>query len=291
MIERSYMVQPTLQSEWVERRGILIVIAFFLGGLGGGLYLMSLFFDFYAGIVAAFFIVVVCSICFLFHLGRPWKFWLAFLRPHSSWISRGMIAIIGFLLFTALQLAPSVSWLAWLPWTVNNSLLQALAIISAIVLVAYIGFALGVISAIPFWNSALMPVLFAVYSLLGGAGLTLGLLLSTGSTTVELGMVKAVTNWLLVIAVVVLGVYLWVSTHINPVVRYSVTQLIRGRISPYFMGGAVLLGLAFPLTVAGLGLMYRIPDALVLVAVACELAGAFFLRYSILKAGAYAPTI
>ena len=57
MIERSYMVQPTFQREWVEGRGLLIALAFFLGGLGGGLYLVSLYFDFYAGIVAAFFVV------------------------------------------------------------------------------------------------------------------------------------------------------------------------------------------------------------------------------------------
>ena len=291
MIERGYMVRPTFQREWVEGRGLLIVLGFFLGGLGGGLYLVSLYFDFYAGIVTAFFILAVCSICFLLHLGKPWKFWLAFLRPQTSWISRGMMAIIGFLFFVFLQLAPTVPWLSWLPWTIHNGLIQALAIASAVVLIAYIGFVLGVINAIPFWNTALMPVLFTVYSLLGGAGLTLGLLLGTGSTAIELNMVKAIVNWLLVIAVVVLGIYLWISYHVNPVVKHSVIQLIKGRASLYFIGGVVILGMVIPLAVAVLGFLYQIPDALILFGVACELVGAFFLRYSILKVGVYAPTI
>ena len=33
MIERSYMVKPTFQREWVDGGGLFIVLAFFLGGL------------------------------------------------------------------------------------------------------------------------------------------------------------------------------------------------------------------------------------------------------------------
>ena len=39
------MVKYTSQTEWIDRRGIFLWIAFYTGGLGGGLYLVSLYFN------------------------------------------------------------------------------------------------------------------------------------------------------------------------------------------------------------------------------------------------------
>ncbi|MFC1945329.1 DmsC/YnfH family molybdoenzyme membrane anchor subunit [Chloroflexota bacterium] len=291
MDKLDYMVQPTFQRDWVERGGLYIVLAFFLGGLGGGLYLISLYFDHYAGITVSFFIVAASTLGYLLHLGKPARFWRAFLKPQTSWISRGMIAATGFLLFVFLQLAPGIPWLSWLPWTINNNLVQALAITSAVVLITYKGFTLGELNAIPFWNTALMPMIFLVYSLLGGTGLTIGMLVGAGSTIIELSMVVVIANWLLVIAVTILGIYLWISYNGNPVLKYSVIQLIKGRVAPYFVGGVILVGLLVPLLIGGLGFLYQIPDFLILTSAICELAGVFFITYSILKAGVYAPVI
>ncbi|MBI4333948.1 MAG: polysulfide reductase NrfD [Chloroflexi bacterium] len=291
MIDSSYMSEFTFEREWAERRGLLLVLAFFLGGLGGGLYLVSSYFHFYTGMVVAFFVVAIGKGgAHFLYLGRPLRFWRAFLRPQTSWISRGIMAVVGFVIFTALQLAPTVPFLSGLPWTADNAVLQVLATASAIVLIAYTGFALGVVNAIPFWNTALMPLLFIVYSLLGGAGLALGLVAGMGGPAALLGALESGVRVMLLIAATMLAVYLWLSYHVNPAAKFSVTQVIRGRVSPYFIGGVVVLGLVVP-AVVGILSFVSSSSALIVAGAASELIGGFCLRYSIMKAGVYAPIV
>ena len=45
MVPHEWMVKYTPQTEWIERRGILVWIAEVFGSLGPGLYLVSLFYD------------------------------------------------------------------------------------------------------------------------------------------------------------------------------------------------------------------------------------------------------
>jgi formate-dependent nitrite reductase membrane component NrfD len=291
VINRYYMTRPTFQTEWVEKGGILIVLAFFLGGLAGGLYLVSLLLGFYAGMVASFVIGAITSLFYLMHLGKPLRFWMVLLRPQTSWMSRGTIAVMAFLVFVALQLAPTIQVLAWLPWDMNSILLRVLAAASAIVLIAYKGFALAVMNAIPFWNSALTPMVFIVYSVLGGAAMALGMMLSLGGSQASLSSLVSIVNWFLIIAALVLVMYIWVSYSVSPVVRHSVMELLKGHMAIFFVGGAVIVGLAIPLAIAGLGLVSQVPAGLMIVSVVCQILGVFFVTYSILKAGAYAPTI
>jgi uncharacterized membrane protein YccC len=48
-----FMVKLTPQREWIEGHGILVAFAMFFGGVSGGLYLASLFFDSTPGIIIA----------------------------------------------------------------------------------------------------------------------------------------------------------------------------------------------------------------------------------------------
>ena len=138
------MTEFTFQTEWVEKRGFFLVLAFFLGGLGSGLYLISLYIDFYAGLVTGFLIVLVGkSAAHIIYLGRPWRFWRGFLQPGTSWISRGLFTVALFLVFAALQLAPTLPLFNWLPWTADNLVIQILVVIAALALMAYTGFALS----------------------------------------------------------------------------------------------------------------------------------------------------
>src|SRR4030042_387045 len=163
--------QFTFQTDWVEKKGILLILAFYLGGLGAGLYIISLYFNFFAGMVTGFLIVLIGkSGCHLLYLGRPLRAWRGFAKPQTSWISRGLVAILIFLIPTALQL---VAVLAKLPWS-DNLALQVFVFIGAFALMAYTGFALSVVRAIPAWNTSMIPVLFITYSIVGGAGLSLG---------------------------------------------------------------------------------------------------------------------
>ncbi len=78
-----YMADFTPQREWVEGRGIFIIIAFFTGGIGGGLYLLSLLQGFFAGALIAWLIVLLIKFpAHMLFLGHPFRFWR--LRPRHS---------------------------------------------------------------------------------------------------------------------------------------------------------------------------------------------------------------
>src|SRR3972149_10194876 len=98
----SYLTEFTFQREWVERRGIFLLLAFFLGGLGGGLYLVSLYLNLQIGLVVGFLIVLIGKGgTHLIYLGRPMRFWRGFLRLQTSWIARGLVAVAAVVVFGA----------------------------------------------------------------------------------------------------------------------------------------------------------------------------------------------
>lgn len=291
-IERGFMVQPTSQREWVEGRGFWLVLAFFLGGLGGGLYLVSLYFGFYPGLVTAFLIVALGkSSAHLLDTSKPWRFWRAFIKPQKSWISRGLIALVIFIIFSGLQLAPTVSLLSWLPWSSTNALVRALAALGAAVLIGYPGFMLGIARGITFWNSALIPLMFIVYALLGGAGLALGMIPLVGEGTTSIRAVEAVVGSMEVVAVLVLGKHLWDIYHTDIAGKRSVMELIRGGFSRYFLGGVVLVGMLIPIVVVGYAFFNAVSAWVSMATAGCVLVGMFLFSYSVLKAGVYAPII
>src|SRR3990172_3679086 len=107
----------SVQKEWRGR----ILFAFFLGGLGAGLFLLSQYFDYALGVVLSLLIVGIGKNAFhLWFLGRPERFYRAVMKPGTSWISRGFISIVVFLVFGVLYVAPFV--VSGLPWTGSDGL-------------------------------------------------------------------------------------------------------------------------------------------------------------------------
>src|SRR3990170_5734077 len=96
-----FLIGVKPQREW----GWLVITYLFLGGAGAGLFLISLYID--HGWAGALGLVVVISGTglLLLDLGRPERFWRAFYRPQSSWISRGCFFITLLVAFGGLHLA------------------------------------------------------------------------------------------------------------------------------------------------------------------------------------------
>lgn len=288
MKQYEWMVRYTQQTEWIEGRGVFICIAFFLGGISGGLYLGSLYFNNLLGMFISWLLALLMGGCYLLHLGNrsPVRVWRMILRPQTSWISRGLILITLFIGFTLIQLCLS----HWLPGTGWEATFKILAGITAFGQSIYTGFALSYVNGIRFWNSALVPVLFVTCGLTGGFGTLLAV--SLGGSYAEIEAIEDVLRVLLVVYAIILAVYLWNSTYVDPVARGSVMRLIRGENIPVFWGGVVLLGIVIPVAIAAA--TYFVVEAsapLLITAIACEIIGGFSLRYSVLKAGIYGPLI
>jgi formate-dependent nitrite reductase membrane component NrfD len=282
-----WMINYTRQTEWIDRRGIFLWIAFYAGGLGGGLYLVSLFFNSLWGMFVSWLIIAVLKGgTHLIYLGKPMRFWRIMTRPNSSWLARGFIFVVLFVIFAGIQVAISY----WLPGGVAEIAFKSLAGISAFAITVYTGFVLNTVKAVPFWNSALLPVLFVLCGVLSGFGLSVAIAIGGGN--VDLGVAETGSRWLLIINALLIAIYLWSAANRETTGKQSVMEQVRGSNAPVFWVGIVVLGIIIPLVIAFSSYFIgEVSSALLIFGVACEIAGGLALRYCVLKAGAYKPLV
>lgn len=283
-----WMVQYTPQTEWVERRGILIWLSLYAGILGGGSYLVSLSVHSLWGMFISWLIIAVIKNGFhIAHAERPLKLWRMILRPQTSWISRGLIITILLIVFGAMQLA----FTYWLPGTAVEIVFKVLTGIMAFSIILYVGFVMSYVHGIPFWNSALLPVLFLVWGILGGLALVMAIGLDI--TGVDSGMVIIVELVSVIIAIILIFLYLWTATYGEQTAKQSVRELSRGFPAIVLGIGVFLCGIIIPLAILlSSYLSGNMPaPSLAILVLACEIIGGSSFTYSVLKVGLYSPLI
>jgi formate-dependent nitrite reductase membrane component NrfD len=270
------------QEEWAW----LVAIDLFLGGSGGGLFLLTLFFDLSpSAALCSLALVILGAVVLLSELGHPLRAWRAIARPSTSWISRGVIFVTLFIITGFLYVAPSFSafsGLLWSPASVAGRTLAAIAGISAFMVILYPGLMLSASPAIPFWNSPLLPVLFLSQSLLGASGIVL-LFSPLGLYDQALQALSSLTLLLIIINLILVVIHLLALRSSGLSGRESLRHLKQGAPGLTFGGGVVLLGMILPLMI-GLWI-----PSLVVMGGAFILVGTLFYRYCILKAGVYVP--
>lgn len=281
------MINYTRQTEWIDRRGIFLWIAFYAGGLGGGLYLVSLYFNSLWGMFISWLIIaVIKGGTHLIYLGKPLRFWRIITRPNTSWLARGFIFVFLFIGLVAIQLILSY----WLPGSAAEVVFKVLGGITAFAVAVYTGIILKNVKGVPFWNSALLPVLFVLCGILGGFGLSVVIALNGGD--VNLAAAETGSRWLLIANALLIVVYLWRASIRESVGKQSVLEQIHGQSAPIFWTGIVALGIVVPLAIAlGSLISNEVPTALIITGVICEIIGGLALRYCVLKAGAYKPLV
>jgi len=141
--------------------------------------------------------------------------------------------------------------------------------------------------ATPFWNSALLPILFLIYSAESGTALTIPLYAMFGRN--EVRRLEVAEIFLLCLVGIIIYSYLYGANHSSLSAREAVRLLTRGRLAALFFGSVVLLGLIAPFVLA---LFSRFGStsltAMWLAALLC-VQGALSFRWAILRAGVYAP--
>jgi len=286
-----WMVKYTPQREWIEGCGIFLWLAFILGGIGGGLYLTSLYFNNYTGLILGWIIAVILKGgIHLAELGKPLRAWRVLCNPRNSWITRGLILVIGFGIFGALQIAPAV--FPSLPWTSDALVLKVLAALFAFLMILYPGFVMGYIKAIPLWNNALLPVLYLVYGLLDGCGLCLLLVLAAGVDQTALLKIVGSFTVLLISMIVIVSIYFTTTGYANNAGKESLQIILKGHLGPLFYIGVLVLGIVFPLGIfAFTYLTGSVSVVLLTMGVICQLVGSLSIRFCLLKAGLYMPLI
>ncbi len=270
-----------MQKAW----GLHMATAFFFGEAGAGLYFVSQFFDFIAGMIVGLLMVLFGKAGgHLLHLGQPLRGWRAFTKVRSSWISRGLLAIVVFIAAGALHILDANSALLPAPL---SALVSGVALLACFVIMIYQGFAMSHSSAITLWNTGLMPIASLTYALLNGVLLTLVLgfntpLLAEHGETTRLLQVAAVA--LMLFGLVTVLSMLHGARYGSEAGRNAVGLLLRGQFARWFIPLVIVLGF-----VVSALMMAFAPNRLAwMVAVAgAQLTGYYAFRVLMFKAGAY----
>ncbi len=300
-VGKEMMCAPRQQLEWGfggrrKFRDGALLMALFLGGIGAGQFVVSTWlFDYWqSAVVGLIFVAVGKSVAHLMYLGRPTRFLKLFLRPKTSWISRGLIAMIALCVFGAAYLAPNFSEFSWLPWSPSSDLGQAIwvvAMVAAFVVMIYDGFVLASCKSISSWHTMLLPVMFFAYAIAGGLAMTaLTTLASNGPVTDS--QLASIDSFLLGAMVALVVLYVINLATSDTTAKESLRTLLMRRTGVVFIGLAILAGLLIPLAFAmlhQLGYAAAVANVLLAGSALLELCGDLSVRHSILKAGLHAP--
>lgn len=250
------------------------------GALGGGLFIFSAFQDNLLGVVLGFLVLMAGKGLFLLaDLGKPARFLKVLNRPFKSWISFGAWVFMTFcvagLVYALLLLTGSAG--------VFTTLVKLLAIVLASILVVYDGFFLSASAGVAAWHSSsMLPALFGLSAL------------ATGAVVAQaLGIAVHPYAAGLLFAGLLFAHFAYVKGLASSVqsAKVSAAALVSGELKTAYLWVAVVVGAVVPFLVGILAILGTVSVALSLVAAACAVVGVFALRYSVLKAGVYAPVM
>jgi formate-dependent nitrite reductase membrane component NrfD len=267
------------QRQWVEGRGVLLILGHFLSGVGAGTWLFSLWLGYWPGLVLAVQVMALSGVAHFFFLGHRERFWRMF-RARTSWIARGFIGMNVFMVGGILTLLLRPGAL--------RSVAVAVTVAGAAIVIVYKGNVYAASKGVPFWNSPLLPVLYATYAIRGGLALLL-VVLPLSSRLADTHWMELIELWIAVSAATMLGFYLGVMRNTSLAARRSVAELTGGRAALGFYLGTIGAGLVIPIAVGMAGIVGPLPSVALAVTGAFSLAGDFFAKYAIAKAGIYVP--
>jgi formate-dependent nitrite reductase membrane component NrfD len=274
-----------VQTEWRW----LIAIYLFLAGAGGGAYITGVVGDFLGwtqvaniGVVLSWPCVLIGCMCLLADLGNVFNAWRVARKPDTSWIARGTIIIS---LFMILAFIHTVLWvfpaIAGEGTEGTRHLIGVITAIFAFGTMVYTGLLLGDALPIPFWNTAMLPVLFFMSALSTGVMAVILVGVIAGVDEAQLMVLARVDIILIAVEAFVLAAYLH-GSYRTPNTRPSAEHVLKGEAAPIFWFGVAVCGLLIPLVIDAVGL-HGVPVAFASI---LGLMGGLCLRYIVLAGGA-----
>lgn len=273
------------QREWVEGRGLFLIVAHFLSGAGAAAWLLAVPLNGPPGLVVGWVLVALSGLGHLAFLGKPARFWRMARRPHSSWISRGLLGLAVFLLSGAGFLG--LAWLGQGGSALGQGLFW-LSLLGAAWLLVYKGFVWASAKGIPLWNTPLVPILYLVYGLRGGLAALLLVALAQPRAG-ELAAMETLKLWLGLSSALLVLVYVVVMRGTGLTAAASVRALLRGQAAAVFYLGVVLLGLVWPIALGAYALATPVSGVVLASVGLTSLLGDLALLYAVARAGLYRP--
>ena len=281
-----FLIDVKPQKEW----GWLVITYLFFGGAGAGLFLASLYIGHPWAEGLGLLLLLIGTLFLLLDLGRPERFWRAFFRARTSWISRGCYFI------TALMVLGSLDLL--LQFTAGDSgtvwVVKAGAAVAAVAVMIYTGFVLSPSPAIPFWNSTFFPVIFFAYSLLAGIDFLILASPVLPPPVIDVARLEKVQFGLVLLCLLMVMSHLSVMSGSAIAARKSIQLLTHGKWGALFLGGVIGVGLVLPLLLAWPSLWqpsFQTMFAITAVLALLRLFGDYLFRFLVIRAGLYDPLL
>ncbi|WP_213367060.1 NrfD/PsrC family molybdoenzyme membrane anchor subunit [Mesobacillus boroniphilus] len=183
-----------------------------------------------------------------------------------------------------------------------NKMLEYVGIVLAVATAIYTGFLIGVIGAVPLWNTAILPILFVVSAFSTGiAGTMLVSAFVDKKVIHHVISIKKFHLTLLISEVFLIFTMFLITSSTNESAAQSVSMLLSGEYSGLFWLGLVVVGLIVPIAIEALELwnakkLHQTPAGLevaasgshgiaaTMITESAVLAGGFILRYLLLAA-------
>jgi formate-dependent nitrite reductase membrane component NrfD len=298
MVTHDWMIKPTPQTEWIERRGILVWIAEVFTSLGAGLYLVSLFYNNWWGMAAGWAIIMFLKVpIHIAYFGKPLRFWRT-IPPFTdawktSWFTRGITftVLFGGVVFIQLvvtYLATNV--FAGTVWDTWDIVFRVLGGIFGFLVGIYSGFIMSYCKSVPFWNTAMLPMIILLAGVADGFALIL--VVGLADASVDIAAAETVSRILLAANIIMMAAYVWNATYQSKTARYSALLLVKGALAWWFWLGVVILGMVIPLVISSLSLFAgEATTGLLITAIVLHTAGTVVLKYILLKAGVHTPLL
>jgi formate-dependent nitrite reductase membrane component NrfD len=277
------------QRVWAEGRGVLLVAAHFLSGVGAGAWLVGLVLHYPLASLMGLFAVVLGGLVHMGFLGHPERAWKMILKPRNSWISRGLWAMIVFVPSAALYIAPV--YFHGAPWNTASAFGVAMLVVSLVGMAGvflYKGFVYAVAKAVALWHSPILPVEYIAIGIRGGAALAL-----VGLVFVSKDFGHQVQGWWLAATAATVFLFLMeVATgRSDETVARSLAVFLRGRNALVFWVGVVAVGVVVPAVLVIVSYPVAIGDAGLFVAGMLSLVGDLAYKYCMNDAGTYVPFV
>lgn len=247
------------------------------------------------GYASSLIALMLGAACLTLDLGRVEVVAQLFFSPTPTYITVGAYALSTLLLVTCGLVA---AWLLHAP--IPTSALRALSVLAiavSAVVILYTGLLLMGTVGVRFWNTALIPCLFALSSVSGGiaflvlTAFVFGTLQPYRGFFLRLAKIDAA---LLILELAALAAFVALS-FLDQHARGSAEQLVFGTLALPFWSGLVFCGLALPLILEVLAII-RTSEGCALIASIGVIAGCFLLRWCLVTAAthpliAYAGTL
>ncbi|MFW9847275.1 MAG: DmsC/YnfH family molybdoenzyme membrane anchor subunit [Candidatus Thorarchaeota archaeon] len=280
-----FMIFPTAQKYWIERKGILLWMGLFFVEFGASLFLVSTFFNCLWGQVAGWLVTAALGggPHFLF-LGHPFRIYRALKRPQGSWISRGLLIISLFQLFGFIHLVLSF-------FSAPAFWLLVTADIFAVATIAYGGYEIADVKPIRTWNSSFMPVQMFARNFFVAFAVMLAVYMLLGTETIAHGY--HVKKWLNIIILINVGLFLSYLTSLafdEGKHRYALQMMLKGDLKGIFWTLGIVGGIIIPLVLViyslGKGAAHT-DHRVLLIAVILQFIADPLLRYCSMRSGYY----